>query len=148
MNFYDDLMENARNDGIEKIVVGGIIQNEDGKFLILTRKKTDFMGGIDEISSGNLETIESIYDGLLREVKEETNLSINKVIRYVGSFDYFSKSGKKARQYNFFVEVQKPNHIRLTEHDEFKWLSIDEIRTNSNITEEVKEILEKANLEF
>ena len=73
MENYNYLLEKAKDEGIIKNVVGAIITNEQGKILILSRKKDDFMGGIDELPSGNMEPGEDITNALIREVKEETN---------------------------------------------------------------------------
>lgn len=142
MNFYDLLLKKAKEEEIIKNVVGAIILNSKNEFLILSRKANDFMGGIDELPSGNMEEEETIVDSLIREVKEETNLDVDNIISYLDSFDYISSSGKKARQYNFVVSVKTTDNINLTEHDNYKWLSIDEIRNNSNITNQVKFTIE------
>lgn len=142
MKFYDLLIEKGKEDGIIKNVVGAILLNEKNEILVMTRKKDDFMGGIDELPSGNMESGENIYEALYREVKEETNLDIEKVLSYINSFDYISGSGKKARQFNFAVKVKSIDNIQLTEHDSYKWVIIDEARNNSNITDEVKFSLE------
>ena len=139
--FYNLLIENAKKDGIDKNVVGSIILNNN-KVLILSRKMNDFMGGIDELPSGNMEANEGIYDALVREVKEETNLDIENVISYINSFDYTSRSNKKVRQYNFVAKVKSIDNIKLSEHDAYKWLSFDEIKKSSKITDEVKLALE------
>ena len=85
---------------------------------------------------------EKIYDSLIREVKEETNLDVVNVKLYIGSFDYISGKGKKARQYNFVLDVKNTGNIILTEHDEYNWLTIEEIRKSNKLTNEVKYILE------
>lgn len=142
MKFYDYLIEKGKEEGVEKNVVGGIIINNNNEVLILTRKEDDFMGGIDELPSGNMEPGESIYEALVREIKEETNLNLSEIICFVNSFDYISGSGKKARQYNFAIKVENVENVRLTEHDEYKWQAIQEARDNAKITNEVKECLE------
>lgn len=134
MKFENVLMEKAREDGIEKIVVGGVIINDENKCLILRRKTNDFMGDIDEIPSGKLEKNEGIFDALRREVKEESNLDVDQIVRYIDYFDYLSGSGKKSRQYNFVVKVNSYKNIRLTEHDKFQWQTLDEINSNNRIT--------------
>ena len=138
MEFEKFLIEQAKADGIEKMVVGGIIKNDKNEFLILGRKKDDFMGGIDEIPSGNLEHGENLFEGLLREVKEETNLDVKSIGNYINSFDYVSGSGKKARQFNFIVNTKNTNNIQLTEHDYFVWQTIDEVNLNNKITPKTK----------
>lgn len=142
MKFYDLLKEKGKEEGIIKNVVGAIILNEKNEVLILSRKDEDFMGGIDELPSGNMENGENIYEALVREVKEETNLDIEEVKLYINNFDYISGSGKKARQFNFAVTVKHVDDIILTEHSSYKWLTIDEARNSKKITEEVKFALE------
>ena len=142
MKLYELLIRKGEQEGIVKNVVGAIILNEKNQVLIMSRKTDDFMGGIDELPSGNMEQGENIYESLVREVKEETNLDVVNVKSYIGSFDYISGSGKKARQYNFVIDVKNTENIILTEHDEYNWLTIEEIRRSNKITDEVKYILE------
>lgn len=142
MELYELLIKKGKEEGIIKNVVGAIILNEKNQVLIMSRKTDDFMGGIDELPSENMEQGENIYEALVREVKEETNLDVVNVKLYIGSFDYISGSGKKARQYNFVLDVKNTGNIILTEHDGYNWLTIEEIRKNSKITKEVKYILE------
>lgn len=139
MDFYTYLMDKAISEGIKKIVVGAIITNKNNEVLILTRKKEDFMGGIDELPSGNVEDGEKIYSALKREVKEETNLDLVKIEGYINFFDYTSGSGKKSRQYNFYIKVDNVDDIKLTEHNSYKWNSLNEVLCNEHITKEVKE---------
>ena len=142
MEFYDILIDEGKKDGIIKNVVGGIIINQNNEFLLMTRKTDDFYGGIDELPSGNMETNETIYEALVREIKEETNLDVEKIENYINSFDYESRSGKKSREYNFSVKVRNTNNIKLSEHEYYKWQSIEQVRKNPKITDAVKYTLE------
>lgn len=135
----------AEEDGIQKRVVGGVILDDCGRYLILSRKSDDFMGGIDEIPSGGVEPAESLIDALKREIKEETNLDANKASSYLGSFDYLSGSGKKSRQFNFLVEIKNVDNVILTEHSEYKWQTIDECNSNNKITTKTLATLNIAN---
>ncbi len=139
MNIENLLENKAKQDGIEKIVVGGVITNQNNEVLILRRKSDDFMGGIDELPSGKLELEETIFNGLIREIKEETNLDVDKILGYIDFFDYISGSGKKSRQYNFWVKTKSTSDIKLTEHDEYKWLSLQDCLNNKNITDKTKD---------
>lgn len=138
MKFENFLIEKAKDDGIEKIVVGGVVKNNENKFLILGRKKDDFMGGIDEIPSGKLEKGETLFEGLIREVKEETGLDVEYIDNYIDYFDYTSGSGKKTRQYNFSVTTKNTDNVQLTEHDYFLWQDIEEVNNNEKITPKTK----------
>ena len=143
MNKYNYLLEKAKEEKIEKNVVGAVIINRQGKILIMSRKLDDFMGGIDELPSGNMENGEDIPTALEREVKEETNCDLNEILFYIDSFDYKSGSGKKARQYNFAIKVKETDTIVLTEHDSYSWQTVEEIINNHKITTEVKKTIKK-----
>ena len=138
MDFFEKIEKKAETDGIIKRVAGGIIYNNEGKILLLQRKADDFYGGILELPSGNVEKNETVNEGLIREIKEETGLDVKEIGKFVNSFDYLSSSGKKSRQFNFEVETDNTTDIFLTEHDSFEWLSLDEIEINKKITNEVK----------
>ena len=89
MNFYEYLENSAKDNGVDKLVIGAVITNENGEVLLMKRKQDDFMGGIFEIPWRNAEEGESIYDILKREIKEETNLEkeySNDAIRALAEF--------------------------------------------------------------
>lgn len=116
------LVAEAKNVGIVRFVVGGVIV-DSGTVLLLHRPKNEFMGRIYELPSGKVEEGETLFVALLREVKEETNLDVKEVLRFLDYFDYESKSGKKTRQFNFLVSVKNVRNVVLTEHDDFVWAS-------------------------
>lgn len=142
MNFFENIEIKAKQDEIVKRVAGAIITNVVGKILLLQRPLDDFMGGILELPSGNVEAGEAINQGLVREVKEETNLDTRIIGMFINSFDYLSSSGKKSRQFNFEVKVENYENIILTEHDNYVWLDYEEVRNNERITDEVKYTIE------
>ena len=143
MDNYDYLLEKGKKEGIVKNVVGAIIVNEQGKILVMSRKSGDFMGGIDELPSGNMDNGEDITTALAREVKEETNCDMQKILYYIDSFDYKSGSGKNTRQYNFAIRVKKTDNIILTEHDAYSWETVEEVINNPRITTEVKNTIKR-----
>ncbi|MGE0792603.1 MAG: NUDIX domain-containing protein [Candidatus Woesearchaeota archaeon] len=133
---YEDLLKQARKKGINRLVVGAIIQN-DSQVLFLQRSKNDFKGGLYELPSGKIELKESIKEALGREIKEETNLDLYEIIKYVDFFDYFSKNNYLTRQFNFIVKIQDFSNIILSEHENYIWLNKNELQ-NYNISTEVK----------
>jgi hypothetical protein len=65
------------------------------------------------------------------------------VIAYLGAFDYVSSSGKKTRQFNFFVET-KPGDIKLNpnEHSNYYLLKpSDKEFSKLNISDGIKSVL-------
>lgn len=137
MDFYSFLENTAKADGIEKIVIGAVITNKNGEILLVKRNSNDFMGGIYEIPGGNKEENENICDTIIREVKEETNLNVRSIISYINQFEYLSSNSKKSRQFNFKVEVEN-GPILLTEHDTYKWINLNNIENEENISKELK----------
>ena len=141
MTLYTDLVKTAKTEGINRFVVGAAII-EKGRVLLLQRPKEEFKGGIYELPSGKVEREEKLDAALRREVEEETGLQIKEITTYIGHFDYVSGRGKKTRQFNFAVKVKDSSNIRLTEHDDYLWQGVDNIR-EVNLTESVRSIVVK-----
>lgn len=136
------LREDAAKEGVQCIVLAGIVVDEMGRILILRRKADDFMPGFWELPSGRLENGESFLLGLVREVKEETGLDLAVIHTLLGHFDYFSKSGKKTRQFTFWVQVKDAARgVCLTEHDDFRWLSPSE--ASRKVSQQVQEMINR-----
>ncbi len=136
---YKNLIREAQESGINRYVVGAVIQR-DSSVLLLERHKDDFMGGIYELPSGRVEDGESLDIALYREVEEETGLKIREIKMYLGHFDYESKSGKRTRQFNFTVTVGEPLEIKLQEHDNYVWANNDQLQQYP-VTDSVKKVL-------
>lgn len=135
------LEQSLQADGIQKVVVGAVILR-DNKALLVRRTVKEFMGGLVELPSGGVDSGENILDALVREVKEETNLDVENIQAYIGSFDYASGSGKKTRQLNFTVSATGALRLNPEEHDEFFWLSPEDSEFNTlNISENTKEVI-------
>lgn len=136
---YQELIEEAKKQGINRHVVGAVIM-KDSKVLLLQRPKDDFMGGIFELPSGKVEDGEDLSAALHREVKEETGLNIKEIKKYLDNFDYESKSGKKTRQFSFAVTMEESFEIKLEEHDSYVWAGKEELQEYP-VTDSVKQIL-------
>ena len=139
------LLTDAEKDGIQKLVVGAVIC-KNNKFLLLERVPSDSMGGFVGIPSGTVEAREDLLTALVREVQEETGLIVTSVLKYLGSFDWTSSSGKKTRHFNFFVEVED-GEIKLspTEHQAYYFVEFSgENFITFNISDETKEVLRAA----
>jgi 8-oxo-dGTP diphosphatase len=104
--FLHHLVEQAVQDGIQKFVVGAVV-DKDGQVLLLQRHPEEaFMAGLIELPSGTVEPEEPLLHALARELHEETGLETTCVESFIGSFDYRSGSGKKTRQFNFRVHAE------------------------------------------
>ena len=139
------LVIDAQKDGVQKLVVGAVICINN-KFLLIERVLSDFMGGFVGIPSGTVEAGEDLLTALAREVQEETGLIVTSVLEYLGSFDWTSSSGKKARPFNFLVKVED-GEIKLspTEHQAYYLVALSDVAfTTLNISDATKRILKTA----
>ncbi|SDT06420.1 8-oxo-dGTP diphosphatase [Streptomyces sp. TLI_053] len=118
--FVAGLAADAEAAGITGFVAAAVI-NHNGRVLLVRRNPDDYMGGMWEIPSGKVEPGETILDAMYRETTEETGLTVDQVISYIGHFDYWNSSGGTTRQFNFAVTVEKSEPVVLTEHDAHQW---------------------------
>ena len=122
--FVDGLLEQAKRDGVQKILAGVILERGND-ILILRRAPTeDFLKNLWELPSGHVESQEKLITGLYRESTEETGLTPRQIESYIGSFDYRTGSGKLARQFNFAVK-HYDGQLKLNpaEHSEYAWVN-------------------------
>lgn len=134
---FTQLADEAQREGVQSLIVGAVI-SDGNDVLLLKRPQDDFMGGIYELPSGNVEPGETLDTALRREVKEETGLDVETITGYLGSFDYTSATGKKSRQFNFTTSVAATKPVRLQEHDAYLWAAPD---AEPPVTDAVKNVL-------
>lgn len=130
------LRDEARRDGVQKLVVGAIVHDR-GQVLVLRRSANDFMGGIEELPSGGVERGEDLLGALGRELREEIGWRgrVRVDDGFVSTFDYVSGSGRKARQFTFAMP-HDGSRIRLSgEHTAYRWLAPAELG-GSDVTDE------------
>lgn len=136
-----EINRKLEEDKIQKVVVGAIIFTGESDVLLLERLPNEFKGSLVELPSGAIETGETIEDALCREVKEETDLDVSDIGKYVGHFDYESSSGKKVRQLNFIVKVY-PGEVKVNPKEHTRHLHFNpngqEFQT-LNISKQTKE---------
>jgi len=107
----------------------GIAVVKDNKILMVRRQSNDYLGGVYELPGGGVDEGETIIDGAIRELKEETGLDVSRIITTFPGFDYSTDKKPRVRQINLLVET-KPAPITLSsEHDDFIW--IDESNLSS-----------------
>jgi len=138
-DFLLNLVMNAKEDQVKKLSVGAVLMHE-GKILMLKRRADDFMPNIYELPGGGLETNESLIDALEREIKEEINCKIEKIIGYINHIDFPSSTGLLTRRCNFLIQLVFPMLIQLSEHDNYIWILPTET-AKYNITEQTKKII-------
>ncbi len=127
----------ARNDGVEKCVVGAIVHRA-GAVLLLTRSMNDaFMPGIEELPSGGVEVGETLNEALDRELLEEVGFPAGIVEPgFLAQFDYLSGSGRLTRQFTVSVPLNDQASVALSdEHSSYRWIECTEIDASSATSE-------------
>jgi 8-oxo-dGTP diphosphatase len=105
-------------------VVAAIIINNENKILIAKRKASLKFGGLWEFPGGKVEKGEAYEDTAIRELKEEMDIDI-KIVEYFG--ETISNANDKFIKLIGFKGIIINGDINLTDHDEYKWASKDEL---------------------
>ena len=126
-----------------QIVVAAVIVENKSVLLLKRRKDEEAFPGIWEFPSGKREFGESSIEALIREVKEETGLSVV-VDKPVYVFEYVVEKSNEIRdvtQINFLARLANPTQeirINKEEHEEARWFTKEEILSLKEISEEVR----------
>lgn len=146
LNFNEEqFYKQAKKDGVTHVSTGIAIVRSD-KILMARRADGDFLGGNYELPGGGVDKGETIVEGAIREVKEETGLVVSKILDVFEGFDYTTDRKPHVRQVNFIVAVE-PGNVVLdsNEHDAYLWIdisNIDEVKMSANMKDCVKKALE------
>ncbi|MBM6838984.1 (deoxy)nucleoside triphosphate pyrophosphohydrolase, partial [Clostridium saudiense] len=104
-------------------VVAAILEKED-KILIAKKREGKPLAGLWEFPGGKIEEGETPEESLIRELMEEMNIKV-RVNEYVGESIYDYGDGKVISLKGFTAEIIEGD-IKLTDHDEYKWITLEE----------------------
>ena len=105
-------------------IVTAAIIIKDNKVLIAKRAKNEKQAGKWEFPGGKLEPNESLKDCLIRELKEELNISIE-IVDYFGESRYDYAQGF-IKLIGYYVKWTG-GEPRLTVHDEIRWVDKNDL---------------------
>ncbi len=121
----DEVLNALENSQKTKRVVNAIIKDNE-KILIVKRnegihkKKWAFPGGV-------VEDNETLEEALRREIKEETNLELNQIIKKISDYSYSWENGERVLGKCYLVNVKKGDVKINEEAEEFRWVSLEEL---------------------
>jgi 8-oxo-dGTP diphosphatase len=139
----NEIIRKIKVPRVFRIVVAAVIVKDKSVLLLKRRKDEETFPGIWEFPSGKREFGESSIEALIREVKEETGLSII-VDNPVYVFEYIVERPNEIRdvtQINFLTRLANSNQkirINKEEHEEARWFTKEEIISLKEISEEVR----------
>jgi len=118
-----------------------IIFNKDGQFLILQRSEKAGDAGKWSFAGGALEEKEKPVEGILREIKEETQLDVEKLKPFT-VFSYTNKDDDSVVMICYTCIAKNPDVIINWEHDDYKWVTKDEA-LKMDMGEHARRLIEK-----
>ncbi len=110
-----------------RIAVKGFIIRE-GKLLLVKRRSNDVQTpSIWEIPGGRLELGENPFEGLKREVKEETNLDV--IVGVPLGVKHFTRKDEQTITMIIFLCEAGGGEVKLSEeHTDYKWVEMEKAR--------------------
>lgn len=125
-----------------QVAVKAVIRNSEGKFLIMRE------GERWQAVGGRLEKGEKLEDGLRRETEEETGITDLEVGKAIHVDEWFAKPEGELKHIVaiFFLCRSSTNEVRLSsEHQEFAWVTPDELDEYETLEKEIKQAIILAN---
>jgi len=124
-----------------QVGVKALLKNANGKYLLLKRsvKKYPEVGSTWDIVGGRIDPGTSLFDNLKREVKEETQLVLEKEPLLIAAQDIL-RPDKHVVRLTFVGEIAGEPTLN-EDHDEFGWFSIQEMETLDKLDPFMREIL-------
>jgi 8-oxo-dGTP diphosphatase len=108
-------------------IVGCFIQHKE-KFLLLLRHPEDDLGNIWGLPAGKKEQEETTKEAVLREVQEETGITLAEQEVFYFDSQYIQNERVDMEWHMFYAGVNTIPVITLNpnEHADFRWVSISE----------------------
>ena len=120
------------------------INEKTGKreVLFLLRKDTGYLDGYYDLPGGHLEAGEDIFDGMIREAKEEVGIDIKRENMEI--IHVYHKYKKQMLKFVFKVNEYEgiPINAELNQSEKIEWLELDNLPENigSSIKQELDNI--------
>lgn len=119
-----------------------LLKNKDGKFLILHRSpKYSEVKGMWDIPGGRIEPVTPLIDNLRREILEEIKLELKEEPKLVFAQDILRIPGRHVVRLTYTGNIDGEPTLDH-EHNEFKWLALDELKSLEDLDIYLKEALE------
>lgn len=116
-----------------KVITKALVFKED-KMLVLKRSKgSSFAEGLWDIPGGKLVLGESLEESLLREIYEETKINIKIEKTISASSSVIVDNNKQYITIVYLCEYLNGDVKLNNEHNEYKWIRLDEIDENNTL---------------
>ncbi len=106
-------------------VAVGVVKNPEGKVLISLRHAELHQGGLWEFPGGKIEASETADQALVRELKEELNITVTAATPLITVSHHYPD---RFVQLNVFLVEQFSGEVKSLEGQPFKWVAPDELQ--------------------
>lgn len=120
------------------------LKNPEGKFLLVKRNTEKYknVSGVWDIVGGRIEPGTTLIENLRREVKEETDLEIISEPKLLIAQDIIPNEEKHIVRLSYVAETKGEPVLDTSENVDFKWLSMDDMKSLPDLDKYVKEVLD------
>jgi ADP-ribose pyrophosphatase YjhB (NUDIX family) len=127
-----------------QVGVKALLKNKEGKYLLIRRslKKYPEVKGRWDIPGGRIKPGTSLNENLKREIFEETGLALTGKPKLMAAQDILRIAGKHVVRLTYQAEAEGEVKLDMGENDEYKWLSLSEMKKMKNIDIYFKELLD------
>ena len=107
-----------------------MLRRADGRVLVQNRRDPNW-GGLT-FPGGHVEPGESLVDSVIREMKEETGLTIRRP-RLIGTKSWMQKDGSGRYLVLLYVAEEYEGELRSSEEGDVRWMTIEEMRAGQMV---------------
>ena len=107
-----------------------MLRRADGKVLVQNRIDPNW-GGLT-FPGGHVEPGESLIDSVVREMQEETGLTI-KNPRLIGTKSWMQKDGSGRYLVLLYTATEYEGELHSSDEGEIRWMTIDEMRAGKMV---------------
>lgn len=107
-----------------------MLQRADGRVLVQNRRDPNW-GGLT-FPGGHVEPGESLVDSVIREMQEETGLTVRNP-RLIGTKSWMQKDGSGRYLVLLYVANEYEGELHNSEEGDVRWMTIDEMRAGQMV---------------
>lgn len=129
-------MPYAKEDKLHIVTPVAVIRRDDGRILLLKRRDDEKVyPGSYTFPGGKAEGNDTLYETLVKEVKEECGLDLNPGIILIKEKAIGRPDGQTSKSLSFLCSVENPDAVVLDEKDftDYKWVTLEELRKLSHV---------------
>ena len=127
-----------------------LLKNSDGKFLLLRRslEKYPEIKGRWDIVGGRIDPGIALKENLIREIDEETGLTLVGEPTLIAAQDILRSAGRHVVRLTFVGVARGDILLDTSENDMFQWHTATEIRNHPDLDMYVRELLDNGTLQL